>query len=639
MTPPSLRPHEVNAKVRTIRELLAGHKYEIDYYQREYEWGRKQVAELIDDLADRFLESHEEGNERGEVAKYGHYFLGSIIIYDDGERKFIIDGQQRLTTLTLLLIALRHRIDDAEQKGQIADLIRSRKFGKSSFNLNVPEREICMQALYDDEKFPDPGNSESVSNILERYEDIEEHLPETVSDTALPYFTDWLIENVQLIEITTYANSDAYTIFETTNDRGLSLAPADMLKGYLLANIDDTERRATASQVWKERVRALTEIGKDEVADCIKSWLRGQHAKTTRERKRGATPRDYERIGTEFHHWVREHRDALGLISSMEFARIIERDFAFYSRWYERLRLASDALKTELKSVHYIAQHDFTLQYPALLASLTLDDDEVSALRKLRVVSAWIDILIYRRIWNWRTAGYSRMQHDLFAGTRDIRGKDAQTLAEMLRGQLDDAKETFAVSDKNARFGLNATNGRQIHLLLARMTDYVETESGQASRYAEYSQRGGRHGYEIEHIWANHPERYAEEFSLTQPSHIGGSRRQREKDKEPAFAFSEYRNHIGGLLLLPKSFNASYSDLPYAEKREHYPKQNLLASSLHEKAYERNPGFLRFIEESGLPFRPHAEFKKADLDARQDLYQKLAERIWGPDRLMREATS
>ena len=638
MTTPSLRPHEVNAKVRTIRDLLTGRKYDIGYYQREYEWGRKQVDELINDLADRFLESHEEGNERGEVAKYGHYFLGSIIINDDSERKFIIDGQQRLTTLALLLIALRRRIDDEEQKGQIADLIRSQKYGKSSFNLNVSERESCMQALYDDEKFPDPGTSKSVSNILERYDDIEEHLSETVPGEALPYFTDWLIENVQLIEITTYSNSDAYTIFETTNDRGLSLAPADMLKGYLLANIEDAERRANASQVWKERTRALTEIGKDEVADCIKSWLRGQHAKTGRERKRDATPKDYERIGTEFHRWVRERRDALGLGSSMEFARIIERDFAFYSRWYERLRIASEALKTELKSVYCNARHDFTLQYPALLASLTPDDDEVSALRKMRVVSAWIDILIYRRIWNWRAIDYSRMQYDMFARTRDIRGKDAQTLAETLRGRLDDANETFAVSDKNIRFGLNATNGPQIHRLLARMTDYVETSSGQASRYAEYDQRG-RNGYEIEHIWANHPERHADEFALTQLSHIGGSRRQREKDKEPTSAFSEYRNHIGGLLLLPKSFNASYGDLPYAEKREHYLKQNLLASSLHEKAYERNPGFLRFIEESGLPFRAHVEFKRKDLDARQDLYQKLAERIWDPDRLMREATS
>ena len=101
----TLRPsRDIDGKGRTIRELLAGHKYSIDYYQREYKWQQKQVAELIDDLADKFLESHEEGNERSAVADYGHYFLGSIIISDKDGQKFIIDGQQRLTTLTLLLI-------------------------------------------------------------------------------------------------------------------------------------------------------------------------------------------------------------------------------------------------------------------------------------------------------------------------------------------------------------------------------------------------------------------------------------------------------------------------------------------------------------------------------------------------------
>jgi len=89
-------------------------------------------------------------------------------------------------------------------------------------------------------------------------------------------------------------------------------------------------------------------------------------------------------------------------------------------------------------------------------------------------------------------------------------------------------------------------NGKQIHRLLARMTDYVETQSGRASRYAEYIQRRGKNGYEVEHIWADHPERHQDEFG--HPTD-----------------FAEYRNRIGGLLLLPKSFNASYGDMPYSQ--------------------------------------------------------------------------
>ena len=146
------------------------------------------------------------------------------------------------------------------------------------------------------------------------------------------------------------------------------------------------------------------------------------------------------------------------------------------------------------------------------------------------------------------------------------------------------------------------------------MTGFVETKSGMPSRFPEYIVRSGKKGYEVEHIWADHPERHKDEFS------------------HPA-DFADYRNRIGGLLILQKSFNASYGDLPYDEKREHYLKQNLLAQSLHERAYERNPGFKRFVEQTGLPFKAHAQFKKADLDKRQELYGKLAELIWSPDRL------
>jgi hypothetical protein len=608
---------EIDGKGRSIRDLLAGRKYSIDYYQREYKWQQKQVTELIDDLSAKFLESHEAGNERSAVAEYGQYFLGSIIVSDRDGQKFIIDGQQRLTTLTLLLIFLHHRLDDAEQKGQVAELIFSQKYGKRSFNLDIPERTACMEALYKKEEFGEPDPPESIVNILARYAELEDLLPDDLSGPALPYFVDWLVENVHLIEITAYSDEDAYTIFETMNDRGLSLTPADMLKGYLLANITDSEKRARATRIWKQRVQALAELGKDEDADGIKSWLRSQYAQSIRERRRGAAPQDFDLIGTEFHRWVRDHEEPLGLTASADFTRFIERDFAFYGHWYERLRRAAEVLTPGLECVHFNAQHNFTLQYPVLLAPLRVEDDGAAALRKVRVVAAYLDILIHRRIWNWRAIDYSTMQYAMFLVMRDIRGKSAPELAAMLRDRFDpESAPDFAA---NGAFRLHGMNGRQIHRVLARMTDYVETRSGQASRYAEYAQRG-RKGYEIEHIWADHPERHREEFG--HPSE-----------------FQEYRNRIGDLLLLPKSFNASYGDLPYAEKRQHYTGQNLLARSLHECAYDHNPGFKSFIAESGLPFRAHAEFKKADLDARQVLYLKLAERIWSPERLAQEAVS
>jgi hypothetical protein len=163
------------------------------------------------------------------------------------------------------------------------------------------------------------------------------------------------------------------------NDRGLSLTPADMLKGYLLANITDAIKRTHASGIWKARVQALVDVGKDEDADAIKSWLRSQYADSIRERKRGAVPQDFDLIATEFHRWVRDHEEHLGLTSSVEFTRFIERDFAYYGRWYERLRLAGETRTPGLERVYYNAQHNFTLQYPVLLAPLRIEDEEAAA--------------------------------------------------------------------------------------------------------------------------------------------------------------------------------------------------------------------------------------------------------------------
>src|SRR5207247_3357605 len=137
-----------------------------------------------------------------------------------------------------------------------------------------------------------------------------------------------------------------------------------------------------------------------------------------------------------------------------------------YGDW----RLSPETRTQLLECVHYNAQHNFTLQYPVLLAPLCVEDNEVASLRKLRVVAAYLDILIHRRIWNWRAIDYSTMQYAMFLVMRDVRGKSATDLAALLRERLDAEAETFAGND---RFRLPGMNGRQIHRMLGRMSAYM----------------------------------------------------------------------------------------------------------------------------------------------------------------------
>lgn len=603
---------KIDGKAKTIRELLKGVKYSIDYYQREYKWHNKQIRELVDDLSGKFLEEYQPSHERSKVADYPHYFLGSIIISEKEGASYIVDGQQRLTSLTLLLILLRNLQKDHPKKVNVDELIFSEKFDQKSFNIHVDERTPAMEALYEGQPIDVTDRPESVQNLIQRYRDLDEAFPDELRSEALPYFIDWLLENVHLVEITAYSDNDAYTIFETMNDRGLSLSPTDMLKGYLLANMSKHKRTA-ANTRWRERIRELNDAGKEVEPDCFKAWLRSQYATKIRERKRGAKPEDFDRIGTEFHRWLRDASGDIGLKQSDDFYRFIDRDFDFYSRQYLRIVEGSAGTVAGLEHIFYNAQHGFTLQNMLLLAPLRADDDAATVDRKVALVARYIDILLTWRLWNFRSIAYSTMQYAMFLVMRDIRGLALEPLAAKLHESLLKEKETFASND---RLRVHQQNRYALHRILARLTDHVETQSGQPSRYAEFVAEGSNR-YEVEHIWADHPERHTDEFSH-------------------AADFTEYRNRVGGLLLLPKKFNASYGDLTYAKKLPHYLTQNLLARSLHSQCYQHNPGFTQFLQRSGLPFKPHEQFKKADLEERSTLYRQLAEQIWNPDDLLSE---
>ena len=140
--------------------------------------------------------------------------------------------------------------------------------------------------------------------------------------------------------------------------------------------------------------------------------------------------------------------DAAHIVTEQDLTRI-------YSHWYACLRDAAENLTVGLEAVHFCAQNNFTLQYPVLLSPLRRKDSEQEIRRKLRVVSSYLDILITRRIWNWRAIDYSSMQYTMFVTMREIRHKDVSALVEFLSKRLVAEEETFAT---NELFRLHGTN-------------------------------------------------------------------------------------------------------------------------------------------------------------------------------------
>jgi uncharacterized protein with ParB-like and HNH nuclease domain len=281
----------INPHYRTVQQLLQSQSFAIDEYQREYKWEKKNIDELLSDLQAKFFAHYKAGDDTPAVSTYGEYFLGSIIVSKRNNKNYLIDGQQRVTSLTLLLICLYRAAKAAglSVTQTLAPLIFSDNLGQPKFNLDITERLPVIKALFEGHDFNPDGKDESIQTMFARYRDIESNdLFEELAD-ALPHFIYWLLTRVGLIEIATDNDGYAYAIFETMNDRGKPLSPVDMLKAYLLAPIEDSDARTHANRIWKHEVLSLISWSGDHEPErdvnCIKAWLRAQYAETIRERK------------------------------------------------------------------------------------------------------------------------------------------------------------------------------------------------------------------------------------------------------------------------------------------------------------------------------------------------------------------
>jgi hypothetical protein len=115
--------------------------------------------------------------------------------------------------------------------------------------------------------------------------------------------------------------------------------------------------------------------------------------------------------------------------------------------------------------------------------------------------------------------------------------------------------------------------------------------------------------FEIEHIWCNHIELHADEFTQIHE-------------------FTEWRNRIGDLVLLQNGTNQSLSDMPVKDKLPIYMGQNSLTKSLSVGAYINNPNFVNFCKKENLAFKGYSDFKKTDIEERCKLYADMADKIW-----------
>lgn len=604
---------KIEGSPKNLKQLLQNTKYSIHYYQREYMWQRKHIEELIDDLTSEFLEYYHPGDSRLSVADYGANFMGSIVLA--GRENAIIDGQQRFSSLTLLLMYLNNRLKSIGQSyNMIETMIFSESFGSKSFNINVDDRQDCMNAIFNDTDFDITGVGESVKNLYGRYQDIQDVFPADITDDMLLHFCDWVAEKVFFIEIVATTEQDAHKIFVTMNDRGLSLTSTEMLKGYLLSEIKSDSIREKMNGLWKEKVLTLKKDDDKGDETFIKAWLRAHYAETIRETKAGAVNKDFDIIGGSFHKWVRDERDKLGLNGSDDFELFIKK-FAKFAEVYERIRQAETTFAEETKYVYYNAQINFTLQPQLLLAPVCYEDSWPVIVEKINLVARFIDVLIVSRVTNYRSVDYSTIKNFVFNVTKDIRMTDISTLKQKLEQQYINLAFDPAAALSDLR--LNSFTKKYIKNILARITGFIEEQTGVASNYCNYMNTQTKNPFEIEHIITDHYEWFTAEYS----------------DQDD---FKRWRNSIGALLLLHKSINASLNDAKYDYKLKKYCSNegNIYTESLGDLAYQNNPKFKKFVLDNNLGFKSYDSFGKNEITERIAVLIDLVKLVWNDDMFM-----
>lgn len=231
----------------------------------------------------------------------------------------------------------------------------------------------------------------------------------------------------------------------------------------------------------------------------------------------------------------------------------------------------------------------------------------------MRLVATYIDIYVARRVVNYRSLGYSAIVYTMFGLMKDLRARE--TIADLeafLRTRLNEMPEQMS-EEAFWQFRRHQQNQSFVFNLLARLSYFVDRQSATPTSFDKYLDRSSSNRYDIEHVWPSQLDAYVEAYP------------DRFATRDQA---AQFRDRVGGLVLLPEKVNRSLQALPFAQKRDKYLADNLLAGSLHPAAYVNNPGFTRWSQEAGLAFKAYDDFTADALDERQALYWRLSQLVW-----------
>src|SRR5690606_14169155 len=344
---------------------------------------------------------------------------------------------------------------------------------RQSFFENILDKPELNGSELDDAVESIADITDSTKELYRRFCEIDDLIADELKAETFARFVDYVIERVYLFEIGVPSEQDGHKVFVTMNDRGLRLAPLDLLKGHLLSNIDDKQMNNEANGKWSECIKTLRDLGRDEDGGFFKTWLRAQYANTSRGKSRGDAPADFEILGDAYHRWVADNSDTIGLNNSDDFYNLVVKDIPFYVNQYKRLKAFETTYSPEFSHVFFNGARGIALQHMVILAAIQPNDTSSVIDRKIKLISFYIDAFISSRVMIGKGNNYDNIKDQFFALSKQVRRKSVDEIKAMLAPMMDEVVLSIpALSNASYK-----TIKRQDLLhLLARLAAHLEDE-------------------------------------------------------------------------------------------------------------------------------------------------------------------
>ena len=612
---------EIQPDKQNLDQTFSTTVYFIDFYQRDYKWTAEPVQRLLDDVFYQFDEAYLKyaslaPNKENINARYPWYYLNTYVTNVVGGRVFVVDGQQRLTTLTLVLLKLlaKARSLDSKTAPWLERKISGYSGTEQEFWMNHVAHLHVLEALANG---ADPATIKTSSgvtavNMVANYQLISTVLDERLKNLhALETFVYYFLYRLVLINLSV-DTLHVPMVFEVINDRGVRLKPYEILKGKLLGQIDKLELdTGKFNALWDDNVRAINEFRDDEIDSFFRYWLKAKFAENRKAGQRFDGDYHREMFKADLNVTLRlDHEPA-------EVKAFLKGTLRYYTGLYARVWKATQAESSGQRAVYCNSLNELDSQFMLALAVCEVDDPEEEA--KVRAVAAGLDRM-FALLQLQGLYDSSSFATRLFEVTKDLRTATVASIPTIfqkhLLAELSDRRGQAMTEDFAYPLFRTMTIDRLANrfrrYLFARVEQLLADGMKQKMRQSLQdlvTLRGTKTGFHIEHIL----------------SHNDANRGLFGNDSE---RFDVERNRLGGILLLKGKDNVSSNNEVFEQKLSSYANTLLWNETLRADSYKSKLDFASFTATNGLKFRPLTQFGPDELEERTRLLFDLCNLIW-----------